>query len=340
MLAIVELCGRAEEAVRAPATQTLLGSIFADLVESADADVRSVLADKLAVADWAPPALIHRLALDEIGIAHAIIAKSPVLKDADLVRLLLEGEVEHQIEVARRPQIGPPVVDAILERSEPAVMIALAGNDTADISQQAMTRMVEASREVAGMRAPLVRHPRLRAEQAEWLYAWVGPSMRSAIAARFRIDGDAARAAPSVAEASDSLPRALRGRVEADQAEMERKLIAKLHAAGELGPSYLLRALRQGRLSLFEAALAALGGFPIEAVHKALAAQRPDALALACAAVGLDRGAFSTLLSLVRGLNDGLPGGEAEQVRRVFAAFGPGQAGKAKSAFVQAVEAV
>jgi uncharacterized protein (DUF2336 family) len=340
MLAIVELCGRADEAVRSPAIQTLLGSIFTDLVEGAEADIRRILAEKLAIADWPPPALVNLLALDEIEIARPIIAKSPVLKDNDLIRLLLEGAVEHQIEVAKRPLIGPPVVEFILEKAEPAVMIALAGNDTADVSPEAMMRMVEASRQVAGMRSPLARHPRLRQEMAERLYAWVGQSLRSAIVSRFRVDVEALdRAlAEAVKEASDGQGR---GAVAAaEQEEMERRLIAKLHAADQLRPSYLLRALREGRLSLFEAALATLGELPLEAVHSAACADQPDMLALACAAVGLDRGAFSTLLGLVRELNHGQPGGDPDRARRVFDAFGADQQEKAKAAFAKAAQAV
>jgi uncharacterized protein (DUF2336 family) len=288
---------------------------------------------------------VHLLALDEIEIARSMIAKSPVLQDTDLVRILIEGAVDHQIEVAKRPLIGPPVVETILKRAEPAVMIALAGNDTADISAEAMRQMVEASRQVAGMRSPLARHPRLTADMAERLYAWVGQSLRSAIVTRFRVDVEALdRAlAEAVKEAQahpfhDPAPR--NAIADAEQEEMERRLIAKLHAAGQLRPSYLLRALRERRLSLFEAALATLGGFSIEEVGRALEADQPDPLALACAAVGLDRGAFSTLLALVRELNQERPGGDANQARRVFDTYGPEQTLKAKAAFVQTIAAV
>jgi uncharacterized protein (DUF2336 family) len=339
MLAIVDLCGRADEAVRSPAIQTLLGSIFTDLVEGAEQDIRRILAEKLAVADWPPPALVNQLALDEIEIARSIIAKSPVLRDTDLVRLLVEGALEHQIEVAKRPLIGPPVVEFILEKAEPAVMIALASNDTADVSPDAMNRMVDASRHVAGMRSPLARHPRLQSEMAERLYAWVGQSLRSAIVSRFRVDVEALdrAVAEAVKEASDGQREAVAA---AEQEEMERRLIAKLHAADQLRPSYLMRALREGRLSLFEAALATLGGFEIDAMRKAITADQPNLLALGCAAVGLDRGAFTTLLGLVRNLNEGLPGGDPDQARRVFDAFGPGREGRAKAAFAKAAAAV
>jgi uncharacterized protein (DUF2336 family) len=345
MLAIVELCGQPNDAVRSPAIQALLGSIFTDLVTDAEHDIRRILAEKLSIADWPPTGLVNLLARDEIEIARPVIARSPVLRDADLVRLLVEGAVDHQIEVAKRPLIGPPVVETILSQAEPAVMIALAGNDTADVSPDAMRQMVEASRQVAGMRSPLARHPRLTGDLAERLYAWVGQSLRSAIVTRFRVDVDALdRAlAEAVTEARDAPfhdPAPRNSIADAEQEEMERRLITKLHAADQLRPSYLLRALREQRLSLFASALATLGEFSADEVSRALEADRPETLALACAAVGLDRGAFSTLLALVRELNKGLPGGDANQARRVFDAFGPEQTTKARAAFAQAAAAV
>jgi len=59
------------------------------------------------------------LALDDIEIARPIISESPVLKDMDLVRLLVEATIEHQIEVRRRPQLSQSVIGAILEQPSP-----------------------------------------------------------------------------------------------------------------------------------------------------------------------------------------------------------------------------
>src|SRR5262249_15068457 len=152
---------------------------------------------------------------------------------------------------------------------------------------EAMRQMVEASRQIAGMRSPLARHPRLSGEMAERLYAWVGQSLRSAIVSRFRVDVEALdRAlAEAVTEARDRPLDGSTGRnliADAEQEAMERRLIGKLHTAGQLRPSYLLRALREQRLSLFEAALAALGGFSSEEISRAMDADRAEPLALAC----------------------------------------------------------
>jgi len=102
-----------------------------------------------------------------------------------------------------------------------------------------------------------------------------------------------------------------------------------------------MRVLKEHQLGLFEAALAKLGEFRAEDVRRAVSSpDRPELLALACAAVGIDRSVFPTLLELTRQCNDGLPGGGAEGARRAVSAFGPFTPDIAASAFRQAAAAV
>jgi uncharacterized protein (DUF2336 family) len=347
LLGIVELCetGGQGQAMGAPQVQALLGSIFLSLVVEAERDIRQRLAAKLAHADWAPAALINVLALDEIEIARPVIAKSPVLKDHDLVRLLAEATIEHQIEVARRPQIGTPVVAAILKQSEPAVLAALAGNATAELSQSDLARLVEKARQVAALRAPLTRHPNLTGELALKLYVWVGLALREALTERFSLSPKlieqalAASVAEAHAGAADSQGLVVVTR-EDERESMERRLIDKLHAAGQLRPGYLVRALREGRLSLFCTTLAMLGRFEAEHIRRAVDSDRPELLALACAAVGVDRSVFPTILNRVRELNGGRPSGGAEGARRAAGAFGPVTPKVAGIAFRQAAQSI
>ena len=322
LLAIADLCDtpHAGEAMKSLAIQALLSSIFMSLVVEAERDIRHRLSEKLAAAEWAPNALINVLALDDIEIARPIIAQSPVLQDVDLVRLLVEATIEHQMEVARRPNITAAVVSAILEQSEPAVLTALAGNHTAELSAKDMEELVEASRQVAALRTPLSQHPRLTGQLAKRLYLWVGLALRKGLADRFRLDVtvlDEALAA-SISEAqsglitppsSEAVPRMTR---EGEREVMEQRLIDKLYSAGQLRPGYLIRALREGRLGLFTGALAMLGRFDTAHVRATLDSDRPELLALACAAVGIDRSVFPTILDMVRQLNGGLPGGGAD----------------------------
>jgi uncharacterized protein (DUF2336 family) len=267
-----------------------------------------------------------------------------VLQDHDLIRLLVQATLEHQIEVARRPRLAASVVEAILARGEPAVLTALASNDSAELSKEGLSRLVERAREVVALRSPLARHPRLSTDLAEQLYLWVGRALRDALTVRFHLDPE------TMASAVDEALRAAHngedpandGVVESEEEreEMERSLVEKLDAAGQLRPGYLLRVLREGRLPLFVMALARLGSFEPPQIRRAIDSNRPELLALACSAVGIDRSVFPTILEHVRQLNGGRPGGGDEGARRAGSAFGPFTPDVAGMAFRQAVGAV
>ena len=289
----------------------VLAEIFLTLARQAEREIRQVLAHRLATAEWAPRALINMLALDEIEIARPLIAASPLLRDEDLLRILVEATIEHQIEVARRPYISGAVCDAVIEKGEPGVMTALAGNRSAEIGEDGMRRLIDNARRIAGLRAPLSRHPRLTEALGKQLYQWVGDALQEAIAERFRVDP--AKLSAAVNGAVDRSTAAWthapsNSRIdEAERLEMERRLIVKLQAAGQLRAGFLVKAIREGRLSLFEQALAMLGGFTLGQVRAAARAQTADALYLACAAVGVDRAVFSAMLSDMRRLTGGRP---------------------------------
>ncbi|WP_298161842.1 DUF2336 domain-containing protein [Brevundimonas sp.] len=309
LLGIAALCDATPPGAEA---SPILGEIFMVIARQAEREIRKALSDSLAAAEWAPPALIAMLALDEIEIARPVIARSPLLKDQDLLRVLVEATIEHQIEVARRPHISGRVADAIIDRGEPASLTALAGNKTAEVSDDALGRLVEQSRRIAALRAPLTRHPRLNDALATQLYQWVGQSLREAIGERFRVDES------KLVEAIDTVvrptpsggaePLGIAAADVTDPEEMERRLVAKLQSSGQLRAGFLIRAVREQRLSLFEHGIAALGGFPITHIRAAIVRPSPDALFLACAAVGIDRAVFPAVLDEIRKLNGGWPG--------------------------------
>ena len=108
MLALADLCAPAGDALRAPPVQALLGSIFLSLVGGAEHDIRYRLAEKLASADWPRrPTWSTPWRSTRSRSRGRSSPAALVLADDDLARILLEATIEHQIEVAQRPAIGP-----------------------------------------------------------------------------------------------------------------------------------------------------------------------------------------------------------------------------------------
>lgn len=330
------------QAGRSAIVRDLINDIFLILVADAERDIRQRLAETLAEARWAPSGMVNQLALDDIDIARPIIARSPVLTDDDLLRILVVASIEHQIEVARRPDIGAEVVNALVATAEPTLLTALAVNPTAKVGAQAMRELVAASRQITGLRGPLARHPALSTELAYVMYTWVGETLRSELGRRFALDPELLRRAMSaaVSQAFGSPGGPAPSVEDIDRQEMENRLIAKLQAAGQLRPGFLLKALRDGKLYLFEVALASLANVRTADIRAASASAAPELLALACAAVGIDRSVFPTILSLVRSLNDGRPVGREESLREINAAFTHRSGSDALDAFRAGVAAL
>lgn len=312
---------RAETYARGGDIPALLDQLLHLMVLEADPDARGRLAARMAGSRWAPPKLIRALAEDDLPIAEAVILRSPHLKDYDLLRLFSEGDLDRQLTVARRQGLSATLVEAVMQTGEPALLTALAGNDSAQISHDAMRRLVEASRQHGAMRTPLARHSRLTQDLARQLQGWASEPQKALLDARFVLRPKQA-VEPAPPETADE------------------RVIDKLEKAGQLRLGFLLEALQEGHLSLFVAALARLGGFTAAEVRIAIDSYRPELLGLACAAVGVDHQVFPTILAGVRALNGGLPGGGAEGARKASGAFAPFEPGTAARAFHRAVAAV
>ncbi|WP_409020476.1 DUF2336 domain-containing protein [Brevundimonas vesicularis] len=281
-----------------PAT---IASVFLSLTRQAERDIRRLLAERMAHTDWAPPALIRFLAADEIEIARPVILASPLLRDADLIDLLERTSIEHQIQVAQRPGLGEPVASHIVQQARPAVMVALASNDTARLTNETLSALINHASTVTALRAPLARHDGLDQTLALKLYPWVGEALRQIILSRFDI------APAELSQAIETAGRQAAGLAGHLDDNAASRLIQKLREADELSLAYLLRAAREGRLSLFSHGLAALGEFNPTEVTRALNAESARPLFLACTAVGLDRAAFPALLVSLQAHNSGLP---------------------------------
>jgi len=254
--------------------------------------IRVALAERLADDPSAPHDLINLLCDDKIEVAGPILARSKVLSDVDLVRVVENGSEDHQISVAARPAIGETVTATLVRHACEAAIVALLSNDSAQITRSTFEQLSERARDAPVLQKPLVERSDLPGELARRLYQWVSDALKTALIARHP---DAARTLVSaIDETTSSGSEGPVGSVNA------RKLVEKLHASGQLRASFLIRVLNQGEMEMFEYAFAALLNMEPDAMRNALYGENAITVALACRAAGIDRSVFQTVFNLSR----------------------------------------
>ena len=125
--------------------------------------VRRALAEALGSASQAPRHLILALAGDEPHVAAAVLQRSPVLTDADLVDCAAAADVIAQSALARRPNLSPGVAAALAEVGEREAILTLIGNREVELRAGALDRIVQRFGDDAEVREALLQRPSLPA---------------------------------------------------------------------------------------------------------------------------------------------------------------------------------
>jgi uncharacterized protein (DUF2336 family) len=267
----------------------LLHAIMAQLTRQVEMQVRGALAERLAEAVDAPQDLILLLANDRIEVAQAILEKSTLLSEDELLDIINATSQLHQRAIAGRPDVTPRIAASLAESSAIEVLVALVRNQRARIAQETMERLAERSRASTELQRGVLARPEMAEDLAKRMCAYVSEALQSFITERFRIDPAAVRRDIALASAE--------AHARLTQASGPERLVAKLHAAGQLKPGFAVKALGQGQLDVFEHATAKLIGMQTEPLGRLLKAGNAQTLAMVCQAVGIDRSAFATLFS-------------------------------------------
>ncbi len=231
--------------------------------------VRRVLAETLKDMAVAPPAVIRSLAEDvEDVVACPVLQFSPLLDDQDLLDIIDRGSVSGKLEaISRRQSLAEPVADAIAATEDVPAIAALLSNESAQIREETLDRLVEQAPTVMAWHEPLVERSGLPTHAIRKLAGFVAETLVGRLQAR--ADLDEATAELVAQELRRRLERADVG-PETEDALAEK--VAAMHAAGKLTEEALLEAVTLGERSFMRHALARLAGLTPQVVEKVLLA--------------------------------------------------------------------
>ncbi len=269
--------------------RAIMVDIMQHLITSVAVSVRQSLAEQFADQADAPKELIVALANDEIKVAHDILAKSDVLKDAELLDIIRYRAMEHQVIIAMRQTVSPRVSDALVKTENEKVVTTLLSNDGAEISDQTMGHLVDAAPRFKSYQGPLAHRSDLSPELVRKLYKTVTSVLRDHIVESYDLDpvgidetieaviDDALDRQIEIVNNSESSPGLIENSSNGDE-----------HA--------LIKLLRQGEVAMFLDQFTALSRLPLKLVRKILFEPGGEALAVICRAIGLDKHTFISVL--------------------------------------------
>jgi uncharacterized protein (DUF2336 family) len=307
--------------------RSLMSEILRRLIHDMEMSVRKALAERLAREPNSPHDLIEALANDTIEVAYPILVESSVLQDIDLIEVIHQRTLQHQLAIARRAAVSEQVSEALVEAGNEDVIKTLLENNGAEIAQSTMAYLVEESRRVDAYQNPLLNRGELKPDLARRMYLWVSAALREHIVKQFNLDAiDLER---QLAETVDgTLTERAKGE---DGPSKSAEIAERLAARKEITPKLMIQALRQGEVSLFESMLAKLTGLRNQLVRRFIFEPGGQGLAIACRGADIDKAHFASIFLLSRGARPGdkvVDPGELSQVLAFYEGVKPETARK------------
>ena len=280
--------------------RALMSEILRRLVHDVEKKLRKSLAENLSKRSDTPHALIVELANGEFEVAHPILIESNVLQDQDLIETIKHRTMAHQFAISMRNTLSEDVSEALVETGEQDVIANLLNNHGAKISRHVMDYLVSESKRVDSYQNPLVQRPDLPPELAERMSWWVSAALREHISGKFNLDlGELDDAIETVT--SEQFGTKLDTVAPTSKADDPVECLSDL---GELNASFLVKALRQGEISLFEAAFCKLTGLKTKLLRRILFEPGGEALVLLCRAIDVGTDTFAEIFELSRRAKD------------------------------------
>jgi uncharacterized protein (DUF2336 family) len=274
--------------------RTLMVDILKRVLREIEHSVRKRISADLAAREEAPHALISFLANDDIDVAYPILSQSRVLQDADLIEVIRNRTLEHQLAIAVRFHVSEAVTDALVQTGNETVITEMLRNPDAEISAATMDYLVEQSQRLNTFQEPILRREELPPDVAKRMFMWVSAALRKYILSEFGLDADTV---------DDLLEKAAREGLATEvgtHRPSAEALADKLHEKGDIDADLLISALHDGEIALFIQLFARMASMRPTLVQRMLFEPGGEGLAIACKALRFEREDFSVLFLLSR----------------------------------------
>ncbi len=269
----------------------LMYDILQQTVHQAEMGLRQSVAERLSQTSGVPRELAKLLANDEIEVAFPILSMSDALLDEDLIEIIHNRSVEHQLAVTKRPTVSEQVSEAIVEHGEEDVIRSLLLNPNSKISSATVEYLVEESKRLTSLQEPIIRREDLDPVLVERMFTWVSSALRLYILDNYELDPDFVNNV--IAEAAEDVKKAKPKKPQ--KRAPEERLVEELEEDGLLEPEIMVRILEDGDVRLFVSMFQNYTGLSDNMIMEMLQDRDGTGLAIACKAAHLEKPIFSSI---------------------------------------------
>jgi uncharacterized protein (DUF2336 family) len=261
-------------------------TVLETLMRDSSVRVRRSLADAIRHMFHVPHDIAAGLARDpERRVAAPVLRHSPVLTDDDLVDIVQGGAADwaHQA-IASRDNVSERVSAALVDAGANPTVTRLLRNQSADIGDPALERIVARAPNVEAWHEPLVKRPRLPLGIARRIAGFVKAPLKAALAARKDASaGTAARTATTSSAVGWSAAEDKgNGRFETPK---ERAL--RLHGEKKLNDAIIEMALNANEREFVMASIALRAGIPLWGVERIVDGRSAKGVTALCWKAGI-----------------------------------------------------
>lgn len=245
--------------------------VLATWLHDAAREVREALARQLRHCPFLPRKMALEMAADVETVAVPMLRYSPVYTQDDLCEIARTAGTAKQIAVAGRSEVPRAVAQALIARQEEKVVATLVRNEGAKLSEPLLHQIVDSFESSFAVHQGLVSNAALSVSIGERLITLVAARLRQHLVARFDLPRSLALELTNLsreAAMSACVPAS-------NDIGFAETLVDHLSAEKRLTQTFLLRALCDRRIAVFEVGLARRAGLPHQDAAKALRGKDP-----------------------------------------------------------------
>lgn len=262
----------------------LFDSVIMKLIGQIDEAVRIYLSERLAAVDNAPREVIKTLASDDaIRVAGPVLTQSSILDEEFLIESARTRSQDHLVAISSRNTVGQRVTDVLMDRGNDQVVLTLAQNSGAELSEHGYSTMVERARDNWQLAQAVWYRPDIPRPHLMALFEKASEAVRSQFEAESESKAEAV--AVAVRLARQQLEEA--SQQQSSAYTDARKHITTLKESGGLSEAHILSFARQGQFEEVVIAVSELGELPVIDTERIILDLSHDRLFVVAKAIGL-----------------------------------------------------